>query len=332
MNRDAQHDISVVICAYTEARWNDLVAAVQAVQQQALSPREIVVVIDHNPALLERTRANIPGVIVVENREARGVAGGRNTGVAVAQGDIVAFLDEDAMAEPDWLVQLSAGYEDPRVLGVGGSIEPLWLGGRPRWFPEEFDWIVGCTYRGMPETTAPVRNLMGANMSFLRAVFQETGGFRTDMGRVGTIPLGDEETEFCIRVRQRWPQNVLLYEPRARACHRVPASRARWSYFSARCYGEGAGKARVSHAVGARDGLASERTYTFRTLPKGVARGLADTLFHFDPAGVVRAGAIVAGLAITTAGYLRSRASSRLGTRATTVTQATAVHEQQPDS
>jgi glycosyltransferase involved in cell wall biosynthesis len=307
----AARDISVIICAYTEARWDDLVTAVESVQGQSVPPGEIIIVIDHNPGLLERVRAHIPGVVVVENRESRGLSGARNSGIAVAQGEVIAFLDEDAVAAPDWLEQLSAGYKDPLVLGVGGAIEPMWLDGRPNWFPEEFNWVVGCTYRGMPWTTAPVRNLIGCNMSFRRRVFEAISGFRSGIGRVGIRPVGCEETEFCIRAGQRWPQGVLLYEPRARVHHRVPTSRARWSYFRSRCYAEGLSKALVSRFVGARDGLASERTYTWRTLPHGVIRGLIDTLLRRDPAGLARAAAIIAGLAVTTAGYLAGTVSER---------------------
>lgn len=295
--------ISVVICAYTEARWDDLGAAVQSVQQQTRPPQEIIVVIDHNPALLERVRANIAGVVVVENREARGLSGARNSGIAAAQGEVIAFLDEDSTAAPDWLARLIAGYTD-RVIGVGGAVEPVWQAGRPRWFPPEFDWVVGCTYLGMPETTARVRNLIGCNMSFRRETFQRIGGFTSGIGRVGTLPVGCEETEFCIRANQRLPQRALLYEPRARVYHQVPPSRARWSYFRSRCYAEGLSKALVSQHVGATDALASERAYTLHVLPRGVARGLTDALVRRDPMGLARAGAIIAGLLFTTIGYL----------------------------
>ena len=321
----ATRDVSVVICAYTEERWEELVMAVGSVQHQTALPREIIVVIDHNPDLLERTRAHIPGVVTVSNREARGLSGARNTGVAAAQGSIIAFMDEDAAAAPDWLEHLSAGYDDAHVLGVGGAIEPLWLSGRPKWFPKEFDWVVGCTYRGMPQTTAPVRNLLGANMSFRRSVFESIDGFRSDIGRVGTLPFGDEETELSIRTKQRWPLSKLEYEPRARVRHRVPAGRARWSYFRARCYAEGLSKARISRFVGTRDALASERAYTFRTLPQGFMRGLGDALFRGDLTGLARAGAILAGLAITTAGYLRDRAADWFGLRRNAVTGSRSV-------
>jgi len=297
--------LSVVMCAYTEQRWDDMVAAVRSVQRQSVAPREVILVIDHNPALFDRARAAFPNVVVIENRQPRGLSGARNSGVAVAQGAVIAFLDEDALAAPDWLEQLSAHYTDPQVMGVGGAIEPMWIGGRPGWFPEEFDWVVGCTYRGMPQTATPVRNLIGCNMSLRREVVVAVSGFRSGIGRIGTHPVGCEETELCIRARQRWPKGLFLYEPRARVRHRVPAQRGTWAYFRARCYAEGLSKALVTHFVGAGDGLSSERTYTLRTLPAGVFRGLTEGVTRGDLSGVERAAAIVAGLAITMIGYAR---------------------------
>ena len=294
--------LSVVICAFTEDRWDDLRVAVESVRTQSRAALEIVVVVDHNPQLIRRVRGQLPDVVAVENKEPQGLSGARNTGIAATQGAVVAFLDDDAIAEPDWLAQLLTGYADPLVCGVGGAIEPAWSVRRPGWLPAEFDWVIGCTYRGMPTQVGPVRNLIGANMSFRREVFNAVGGFRSGMGRVGARPLGCEETEFCIRARQRWPQKTLLYDPRARVRHRVPARRARWTYFCARCYAEGLSKAQVSGFVGARDGLASERLYTLRILPSGVVRGLRDSLSG-DLSGLGRAGAIMAGLSVTSAGY-----------------------------
>src|SRR5579859_6241737 len=103
--KDPTLDVSVVICAYTEERWHDLIAAVESIQQQSVTPSEIIVVIDNNKRLLERARAHIAGgVIVIENSEPQGLSGARNSGIAVAHGAYIAFLDDDALAEPDWLL------------------------------------------------------------------------------------------------------------------------------------------------------------------------------------------------------------------------------------
>jgi GT2 family glycosyltransferase len=270
--------VSVVICAYSLDRWSDLVVAVQSVIYQSAPPREVVVVVDHNPTLLDLVRTRLPEVIAVENHQRRGLSGARNSGIAAASGAIVAFLDDDAVAREDWLERLAAGFADQRVMGVGGAVLPHWADAPPRWFPAEFLWVVGCTYRGMPTTTAQIRNPIGANMAFRRDVFDEIGGFQCGIGRLGSRPVGCEETELCIRASQRWPDREVRYEPRARVWHRVPAQRGRWSYFRSRCFAEGLSKALVSQLVGTNDGLSSERTYTLQTLPAGALKGLGDGL------------------------------------------------------
>jgi GT2 family glycosyltransferase len=295
--------VSVVICAYTDERWNDVLAAVRSVQAQRVPPHEILLVIDHNPSLHARLAGALPEVQVVENRGEQGLSGGKNTGVALAGGEVVAFLDDDAVAEPDWLGQLLAGYSKPEVVGVGGLTLPLWGTGRPQWFPEEFDWVIGCTFVG--RQPGVVRNLLGGNASFRREVFDIAGGFPSQLGRTARDrrPLGCEETEFCIRVSQRRPGAVFVFEPDAVIWHRAPVARERFSYFRSRCYAEGLSKALVSRSVGVADGLSTEWQYTLVTLRRGVVKGLGDAV-RGDPTGLVRAGAIIVGLIATTAGYV----------------------------
>ncbi len=90
--------------------------------------------------------------------------------------------------------------------------------------------------------------------------------------------------------------------------HHVTPERTRWSYFTSRCFSEGLSKAAVARMHGAGSALSSERTYTTRVLPVAVAGGLQDAL-RGDLAGLDRAGAVVAGFAVTSAGYARGRLS-----------------------
>ena len=308
-------DISVVICAYTDDRWPDLLAAITSVKDQSAPPLEIIVVIDNNPILLDRVRAEVATVKAIENAEMRGLAGSRNSGITVARGAIIAFLDDDATAAPDWLQQLSAGYANPNVVGVGGAILPRWMSSRPTWFPEEFNWVVGCDYRGLPQQTAPVRNLVGANMSMRREIFETVGKFR--LGKVDTASR-PEETELCIRTLQKFPTGIWLYEPRARVFHTVPVTRTSRRYFLTRCYHEGLGKAAMVNLVGAGDGLSAERSYMLKTLPSGVFQGLRDAFVRRDLTGLGRSTAIIAGLTVTSVSYVYGRLALRLAERGKT--------------
>ncbi len=305
-------DISVVLCAYTEQRWNDLLAAVRSVCEQSLAAREIIVAIDHNPGLLARVRQSIPDVIAVENTGGRGAGEARNCGVNLARGSIVAFLDDDAIAAPGWIEHAASAFDDPRVIGVGGTIEPAWDTGPPRWMPAEFYWTVGCTYAGLPTAPAPVRNLIATNMFVRRNALLALGGFRPGFGKTG-VRSGTEETDLCIRASQRWPESIWLYDPTVAITHRVPESRSRLSYFISRCYDEGVAKASIVGFLGGQDGLASEREYTARTLPRGFLNGLRTTLLGQDAAGIVRSFSIALGFAATTTGYLAGKATSGRG-------------------
>jgi glycosyltransferase involved in cell wall biosynthesis len=307
--------VTVVICAYTQERWNLLLNVIQSVQAQTFTPQEVVVVVDHNEGLYKRLIETVRDVTLVENTGPQGLSGARNTGVGLADSDVVAFLDDDAEAAPDWLERLMALYDDPDVLAVGGRVEPVWEKGRPGYFGEELDWIVGCSHRGMPRVASEVRNVIGANMSFRLDVLRQVGGFNLTLGRQGTRPLGCEETEICIRSRIGSPGSRIVYEPAALVHHHVPASRATLRYMLARSWSEGLSKAQVSQLVGHKRALRAERRYVRNVLPRAVFSGIQDWRRDGNVYGLGRAGAVIAVLAFTTAGYFRGRRLAHLSAR-----------------
>jgi glycosyltransferase involved in cell wall biosynthesis len=294
--------VTIVVCAYTEDRWATLRCGIEVALKQMNFNDELLVVVDHNEPLLARCRDAIDDCVIIPNRHSRGLSGARNTALEEAHGSIVVFLDDDAVPLDGWLDALRAPYADGRVYGVGGLAKPQWRGGRPGWFPDEFLWVVGCSHRGLPSVTQPVRNLIGANMSFRKTAFDNVGGFAETMGRVGDRPLGCEETEFSIRLTQANPDAILLYNPSAQVEHHVPEQRGSVSYFARRCWAEGLSKAEVSRRVGRSSALSAERHYTSRVLPRGIWQALCDGSTG-DIWGAARSAAIVLGLVVTTAGY-----------------------------
>lgn len=302
--------LSVVICAYTLDRWLDLHAAVGSVSGQT-EVSQVVVVVDHDEELLARCRTAFASALVLENAGARGLSSGRNTGVAACRSDVIAFLDDDARADPDWAGRMLAAYVDESVVGVGGLVLPDWRAPRPDWFPEEFLWVVGCSYRGQPTVRAQVRNAIGANMSFRRSVFERAGGFDLTIGRVGQDAAGCEETEFSLRAARVVPGGRILLEPSAVVRHAVTEERTTRGYFRRRCTAEGRSKALVRGLADVEHALSTERAYATRTLPSGVLTGLRQAAGG-DRAGARRAWTISEGFVLTAAAYARCRLRPRV--------------------
>ena len=304
---DPAQSMAVVICAYTEERWDELVAAVASVRAQRLPAREIVVVVDHNEQLFTRAMAELSGTLVVENHHEPGLCGGRNTGVDMTRAPIVAFLDDDAVADEQWLAALLSEYDEQTTLGAGGPVLPLWRDERPSWFTDEFNWVVGCTWTGMAGPGGAIRNPIGANFSVRREVIEAVGGFDARLSRrvtsAGVMSGTADETEFCIRARRHRPDGTFRFAAAARVHHHVPPSRATWRFYRQRCRVEGAAKAVLTQLAGAGAGLASERRYVRTVLPRAVWRELRTG----RSIGALRAGGILAGLAFTAGAYARER-------------------------
>jgi glycosyltransferase involved in cell wall biosynthesis len=302
--------LSVVITTYSPRRWETLVECVRAVQQQSLSPHEIVVVVDNNPGLLARAAERFPDVRVVASSGRAGVSSARNAGVQCTTGDVVAFVDDDAVPDRHWLAALARAYGDTGVVGTGGAVRAAFESRRAWWFPEEFDWVMGCSYRGLRAASPDIRNPIGANMSFRRSALDAAGPFAEELGPGSARGFYAEETELSIRVRQRTGGRI-VHVPDARVDHMIPDERMRWRYFARRCWSEGGSKAEIVARLGSAPALASERAYATRTLPAGVVRELSRAV-HGDLTGLGRGAAIVAGLSITLAAYVRGRLDRNL--------------------
>ena len=293
--------VSVIIPTYTKARWDWLHECVASVQAQTVPAMEIIVVVDHNPELLEEITGEFPAVIAVPNIGGRGVSGARNSGVKASRGEIVAFLDDDSIATPDWLVTLLHHIMTPGVVGVGCYSDGLWETPCPSWFPAEFGWTIGVSYSGLPQAPTAVRNVWTSAMLVKRSAFELVDGFREDFGKIGNRSL-PEDTDLCLRIAAVTEDSVWMWDPAKVMQHRVPDGRATFGYLMSRCFLQGWGKAAMAHMDGFDESTAIERYYAVRTLPAGVGRGVRDAV-RGDVSGLGRSGAIIAAFTVAVAGY-----------------------------
>ena len=274
---DDTQGVSVVLSTHTELRWPRTRAALESVTAQRPGPPQVLLVVDHNVDWAARASRELDGVSALESDSAPGLSGRRNAGLRAATQRITAFLDDDAEARPWRLASLTEPYSDSDIVATEGRVHRWWPTLRPPWLPPASDWVVGCSYLGLPDSVTSVRDPIGANISPRTGPALQVGGFDASLGRSASGPRGCEETEMAIRLIASRPKSVVLYMPAAAVDHHIGNERLRYSYFLRGCRHEGPSKAAVTRLV--------------------------------DSGTFMRMTATVAGLAAAAAGYLIGRAA-----------------------
>ncbi|MFB6301618.1 MAG: glucosyl-dolichyl phosphate glucuronosyltransferase [Haloferacaceae archaeon] len=242
---------SVVVCTYAMDRYDAFSEAIESVLAQTHAPLELVLVIDGNPAVYERTKADfgdaaaahegVTDVIVHDNDENRGISYSRTKGGELASGDVVAFIDDDAVAEPDWVERLLDVYEATDAVAVGGDVRPDWQVERPAFFPEEFYWLVGCVEPGFADHMEEVRNTYGSNISYRREPFLAVGGYDPNTGRKGDRHLQAHEAPVGVRLLRECGKGM-VYTEEAVVHHKLFDYRTDFGWLVARSFWQGYSK------------------------------------------------------------------------------------------
>lgn len=264
--------VSIILCAYQ--RYKDLIEAIESLRRQTYSNFEVIVVVDGNRELYDRVlNSGVEIDKIILNEVNLGLSESRNRGIKVAEGEIIAFFDDDAIADPEWLGELVKMYEEHDAIAAGGKLLPLWLKKKPIFLPEEYYWLIGATHRGFPEEVCEVRNTFGSNISFRSDVIKSMGGFRSEMGLRGGGQLQGEETEFCERMQDKFGKGV-IYNPDAIVYHKIFPERLRMRFLLRRAFWQGYSK-QMMRGMGYL--IEEERGYLkqllFKSVPSKLKRG-----------------------------------------------------------
>lgn len=236
--------VSVVICTYKLSNYEHLQEAIESVLDQDYENTEVIVIVDGNNKLhdkISKEYSSFEKFLLHNNESNQGLSQSRNTGVNISTGEIIAFLDDDAVAEETWIEELVRTYRRRDALAAGGKMVPQWIAGKPHYLPAEFYWLVGVTHRGFPTEECEVRNTFGSNISFKRRVFQSIGGFDADLGRHGGRQIQGEETEFAARMYAAFGERV-WYNPAAVVEHKVFQYRTDPIWLTKRAFWQGYSK------------------------------------------------------------------------------------------
>ena len=308
--------VSVVVCAYSMERYDDVCEAVGSVLSQTYEEIQVILVIDGNEALFERLQsefANQKAVTLHCNEENKGLSYSRTQGVKLASGSVIAFLDDDAIAEPDWIKELVRGYEEDGAIAVGGLMVPEWVAERPGFLPEEFYWLIGANYEPRLEPWTEVRNTLGSNMSFKKEVFEEIGGFNDQVGLKGNNQIQAEETELAMRMYDTFGKGM-LYNPNAVVAHKIFEYRVEPKWLLRRAFWQGYSKRAIETLdVGRPDD--PEQAFLRHLFFTAIPRRIRLFVRNFEIAKIQQ---IVAILLLTTAvgaGYLAGLVRDILSSR-----------------
>jgi glycosyltransferase involved in cell wall biosynthesis len=262
--------ISSILCTYR--RPDTLSAAIQSLWNQTLSTNEYeVIVVDNN------SRDGTAGIVRKHQRDGgchlryvlerqQGLSHARNRGVREARAEIVAFLDDDAVAEPKWLSSLLDVYDRfADAWAAGGRVAPIWGAKRPNWLHDGMLRSLSLVDWGDEERPLqwPER-VIGTNLSFRKRAFSEIGTFAPSLGRRGQLLLGNEDTEMQERIHKLG--KLVFYTPRAVVRHHVPVQRMTKQYFYGRAYGTGRSEAILTAQRFGRAGLLRETLKNSRSL------------------------------------------------------------------
>ena len=231
-------DFSIIVCTYNRYELlHNCLTHLEGLTHSHSKNFEIIVVVntsskDRQDLSWSRNFANTK--LVVEERTGLSVA--RNTGIRLATGSILIFIDDDVEAHPDWLDQLAIAFKgNPSAQLIGGKVVAKYSSmPRPLWMSAKCEALLSCVDWGNETRLALTTELLvGANSAYRRDVFDSYGLFRTNLGRKGEATLlSNEESELNARI----PNSAKYYCGRAVVSHVIPPSRLKMQWFRRRVF------------------------------------------------------------------------------------------------
>ncbi|MGH9873563.1 MAG: glycosyltransferase family 2 protein [Pyrinomonadaceae bacterium] len=236
--------LSIAICTYNRAAL--LNRALDSLTNQTPVNDEIEILIVDNGST-DETRQVVDERQLLDSRTRYvsepepGIAHARNRALAEARGEYLAFIDDDAWAEADWIKNLLAPIDavSPRPECVVGPVSLVWEGTRPDWFPARFESLL-CRYEmgDVPRFLDADGYLLTTNSLFHRETLLKLGGMRTDLGHKRKALIGGEDNDIFNRLIANGHR--VYYQPSARVNHPVPKERQTRRFLLRRLFWDGA--------------------------------------------------------------------------------------------
>lgn len=216
---------SVIISTYSLNRYDDLIELINNIQKQTYSDFETIIIIDENKQLLEKIKNYIQKnqlckMKIIYNSDNKGLSHSRNIGIENSSGDILAFIDDDAIPDENWVKSLIEIFDSDDDIGaMTGHIIPEWEHKSMAWFPKELHWMISCSYTLTPTVKQEVNRGFGTNMAFRRDIIHKVGIFATNIGINKKKWIGGEDTDMFLRVKNAGMK--VVFEPKVIVKHKI---------------------------------------------------------------------------------------------------------------
>jgi GT2 family glycosyltransferase len=238
---------TIIVCTFNRAR--DLAETIERLRclSYPADDHEIVVVdnasTDETPEIIGKALATIPNLVSLR-AEKPGLSHARNKGIAAARGELVAFIDDDAWPDKNWLHALDAGFVDAETACAGGRVEAVWPHDTPpAWLAERLFCFFSLVDYGKQKFLSYPDYPAGTNIAFRKSVFRELGLFREELGRTGASLLSMEEVDMCLRIEDAGLK--VLYLPDAVVFHKIGENRICEAWLEQRSHWQGVSAALI---------------------------------------------------------------------------------------
>jgi glucosyl-dolichyl phosphate glucuronosyltransferase len=311
--------VSIVTATYSTGRLKDIKQLLDSANRQTSTDFDMSIIVEREPKIAEDlinyiSKNQYSNMAVIYNDGPGGASANRNLAIQKARGNIIAFVDDDAVLNPGWVEAIVQAFdEDTSVIGVTGPILPLWQIDSGGWVPPEFYWIFSCT-NDDEQNKVEVRNGYCTNLSFKKEAFHIAGVFNVDLGvkgrdRRGWQEPGGEETELAIRIQNTTGKRI-IYNPKVIVQHKVYSYRLTGGFITRRAFWEGYAKALIKDRFRSMekgsDVLATEHALLKRILFFRLPRSFK--LLFYQPRSATRQiGLIFTVLTCVFAGYTTSK-------------------------
>ena len=235
--------IDVIVSTLNRA--NRLAECLRALEAQTLPPRQFSVIVIDNGS------TDTTGEVVAEfcarngntqflREERSGLAVARNTGLSRCQAKLVAFTDDDALPDPEWLQRIVRRFASlpQEVAAIGGEVVPIWEESRPAWLTEALlrPLSAGLRWSLSARDLLPGEWLVEVNSAYRKDLLLQFGGFPEHLGRVGEMLLSGEN---CVNRLMQRAGLRLFFDPDILVRHHIPASRVTRTWFRRRMFWQG---------------------------------------------------------------------------------------------